>query len=155
MEPEKRYAQRRLASEATELIHGFDGLQRAEIATKVLFGTSLKEVRAKDLLNAFEQDSRLVRLSRQQVLGLRLDKFAHLAGACQSRCKSNHVVKIVILTRIFIAEAFKLIQSGGLYLNQERISDASQPLTIENLIDQCVCVLRTGKTNYRIVHVIE
>ena len=39
--PEKREAQRTLAREVTTMVHGVDELERAERASKVLFGGSL------------------------------------------------------------------------------------------------------------------
>ncbi|RKP06170.1 tyrosine-tRNA ligase [Thamnocephalis sphaerospora] len=135
-QPEKRYAQSRLAAETTELVHGEHGLYRAQIATRVLFGSPQQDLCASDLLAAFEHDPRLVRLSADKALGVRLDRLAHAAGACASR-----------------SEATKLLKAGGFYLNHQRITDGSRLLAANDLIDGAVCVLRTGKTNYRIVHV--
>lgn len=70
----KRVAQKALAAEMIELVRGEKALQRARVATKVLFGTRLEELQVNEVLFAFENDPRLIHLDRQvlgsEVLGL-------------------------------------------------------------------------------------
>ena len=54
MEPEHREAQRTLASEATQLVHGLDQMKRAQRASEVFFGGDLKKIPADDLLMIFD-----------------------------------------------------------------------------------------------------
>lgn len=44
--------------------------------------------------------------------------------------------------------------SGGLYLNNERVSDFRQKVAEQDLLDGLVCVLRTGKSNYWLVEIV-
>ena len=80
----KRHAQEVLAAEMTELVRGEDALRRARIATKVLFGTSLDELQTKDVLFAFKDDPRLVKISRD-MLGTEVLSVAAQAGLTPSK----------------------------------------------------------------------
>ncbi|RUP49362.1 putative tyrosine-tRNA ligase [Jimgerdemannia flammicorona] len=136
--PDRHLAQHKLADEATELVHGPTGLRHARVATDVLFGGSLQDVSGRDLAAAFEHDSsRLVRLAKDQVVGQGLDAVAVLAGATKSK-----------------SEAQKLVKSGGLYLNNQRVLDMRQKIGEQDLLDGMVCVFRTGKSSYRLVEVL-
>src|SRR5687768_1770130 len=52
--PQQRDAQRTLAREVTTMVHGADELDRAERASKVLFGGSLSDASVEDILMVFE-----------------------------------------------------------------------------------------------------
>ncbi|KAJ1960698.1 tyrosyl-tRNA synthetase [Dipsacomyces acuminosporus] len=142
--PEKFAAQRLLASEATELIHGESGLQQALCATQVLFGDrsmSLKGFAAKDFANAFALDRRMVALPRSSVIGKQLAEIAVLAGACRSK-----------------SEATRLARGGGLYWNAEPRPDSKWAPSIEAgdfVGDGTIGVIRTGKTNYRLIRLLD
>ncbi|KAF9934445.1 tyrosyl-tRNA synthetase [Mortierella alpina] len=135
LEPEKRLAQHALAKETTELVHGADALPKALLATHVLFGSSLDKVKGKDLMDAFEHDPRMVALGRSQVSGMSLDQIALETGLCSSK-----------------SEAKKLIKSGGFYINNVKVTDASHRIGDKDWIDGAVCVLRSGKSNYKLIH---
>ena len=49
------------------------------------------------------------------------------------------------------SEARKLLSSGGVYLNNDRVSDVDLVLTKDSLASDSCLVLRTGKKNYRLV----
>lgn len=51
------------------------------------------------------------------------------------------------------AAARKLRDAGGVYLNKSKVTD-NYLLSEKDLIEGSVCLLRTGKGNYRVVHVI-
>ncbi|KAI8376135.1 tyrosine-tRNA ligase [Radiomyces spectabilis] len=136
--PEKRLAQQALANETTELVHGLDGVQQAQTATKVLFGEDLGALNGQTIVNAFKHDrSRFTTLERAQVIGQGLDTIATLANATKSK-----------------SEAQKRIKAGGMYLNNIRVSDPRHKVEPTDLIDGQVCVLRLGKSSYHLVHVI-
>ena len=50
-----------------------------------------------------------------------------------------------------IAAAVKVLRSGGLYLNNQKITDKAYKLEESDVLEKRVCVLRTGKSDYRIV----
>ncbi|GES78938.1 tyrosine-tRNA ligase [Rhizophagus clarus] len=137
--PEERHGQEKLASEITEFVHGVAGLQKAQLATKVLFGDSLENIRGHDLIEAFSHDSqRLTSIHRNEIVNRTIDRVAVAAGACKSRNEAN-----------------KLIKVGGLYLNNQRVIEPQYKVIEDDLLDGVVCVIRTGKSNYHLIQVIE
>ncbi|KAF9971710.1 tyrosyl-tRNA synthetase [Actinomortierella ambigua] len=111
LEPEKRIAQHTLAKETTELVHGIEAVDKTIVATQVLFGSSLDNVRGKQVVEAFSGDPRIV----------------------------------------VVAEAKKLVKSGGLYINNVKVNDPNYKITDKDWIDGLVCILRSGKSNYKIL----
>ncbi|CAO3638864.1 unnamed protein product [Cunninghamella blakesleeana] len=134
--PELRLAQKTLASEVTELVHGLDAVHRAEIATKVLFGEDISSVSGQDILKAFMGDQhRFTELEKDKTNDIGIDQLATLIKATKSK-----------------SEAQKLIKSGGLYINNVKVSNPRQKLLPTHLIDDSICLLRTGKSSYYVIH---
>ena len=50
-----------------------------------------------------------------------------------------------------IAEAKKLVKAGGFYINNVKVTDVTYKLSEQDWIDGAVCVLRSGKSNYKLV----
>ncbi|RIB05214.1 tyrosine-tRNA ligase [Gigaspora rosea] len=137
--PEKHYAQEKLASEITELVHGLQGLKKAQFATSVLFDTPIKDMSGRDIIDAFANYSRcLSTVKRNDVINCSIDRVAVVTGACKSRSEAN-----------------KLIKSGGLYLNSKRIGDPQYQLQENDLIDGIVCIFRIGRSNYRLAQIVD
>lgn len=78
----KRFAQRRLAEEVTELVRGPDALLRAQISTKTLFATDVNTLTTDQVEFAFKDDPRLFYLDRAEKDIVRL---ATLSGLTSSR----------------------------------------------------------------------
>ncbi len=135
--PEKREPHRVLAREMTLMVHGNDGLIRAERATKVLFGGDIKDISAEEILDVFS-DVPSREMLRENFSGKGMPVVDLLVESGLVRSKS---------------EARKLIHSGGVYVNNLRITDISQRVGIDGFIDGKVLVLRKGKKNYLIVKV--
>jgi len=135
--PEKRLAQHRLAEEATELVHGLESVSKAKTATKVLFGGDLAEIGANDIIKAFAHDSQRLRTAQvDQVLNVGIDAVAVLAGATKSK-----------------SETQKLIKSGGVYLNNTKVTDPRAKIQSTDLLNNKLCVLRIGKSSYHMLHI--
>ncbi|ORZ35698.1 tyrosyl-tRNA synthetase [Catenaria anguillulae PL171] len=148
--PEDRSAQNVLASEMTELVHAPEALSKVKKMSGMLFAKDGKGIRdvvdreggVGEVVAAFEGDPRLIRV-RWADLGdgtapASVAEVFAKAGACRSK-----------------SEAIKLAKKGGLYLNQDRITDAqAQKLTRADLIGGQLCLLRTGKSNYWILQVV-
>lgn len=56
-----------------------------------------------------------------------------------------------IFFSFFLAEAKKLVKSGGFYINNVKAADAAYHIGDKDWIDGAVCVLRSGKSNYKLV----
>ncbi|NLL82894.1 MAG: tyrosine--tRNA ligase [Lentisphaerae bacterium] len=127
--PEKREAQRILAEHMTRTVHGEHGLSVAERASKVLFGGSFEGLMADDLLTIFA-DVPSAQLSAADVLEKPVVDVAALSGLCNSK-----------------GEARRLLQQGGLSINNERVTDPLAVFSAAHLIEGRLAVLRAGKKN--------
>jgi tyrosyl-tRNA synthetase len=127
--PEKREAQRLLAEHLTRAVHGEHGLALAQRASEVLFGGSFDGLAATDLLAIFANVPSC-ELPRDAVVGKPVLEVAAAAGLCASK-----------------GEARRLLQQGGLTVNNVRVSDVAAVFDAAMLIDGRLTILRSGKKN--------
>ena len=133
--PEAREAQRRLAREVTAMVHGAEELQRAERASQILFGGSLKDASPSDLLMVFE-DVPSTTMTQSALLGSTVAAAAYSAGLAASK-----------------GEAGRLIKQGGIYLNGERVTDDRRLLTSDDTIGGRLVVFQKGQRERRLVRI--
>lgn len=133
--PEKRTAQRRLAEEVTRAVHGEAGLKSAQRASAVLFGESMEGLRADDLAEIFA-DVASTELPRTAVDGAAVLDVVTAAGVCKSK-----------------GEARRLIESGGLYINNCRVGGLAATVRPSDIVDGRIVVLRSGKRSFHLVKV--
>ena len=132
--PETRDAQRVLAREVTTMVHGVEQLQAAERASAVLFGSSLANATAEQILAVFD-DVPSVYLDREVLTsGVSIGELAVTSGIAASK-----------------GEATRLVKQGGLYINDQRMTDERGRISIDHAIDGRVIVLRKGQRERRIV----
>ena len=136
--PEKREAQRRLAEEVTRMVHGEYELRKAIQASQVLFGGEIADLSARDVLDIFAEvpSSDLPRASFESD-GLPIIDAVIAAGYASSR-----------------GAARRLIEGGGIYVNNRRVSDPQATLGLADLIDGQYLVLRKGAKDYHLVRVV-
>ncbi len=134
-EPEKKAAQLALACEVTRMVHGDDALTRAEKATQALFGTEIKNLDLQTLGEIFSDTP-----STQKTLNT-------LQG------EGISILDLLVETALFQSRgaARKEVPAGGVYLNNERITDIAFNVKPEHLIAGAALVLRKGKKNYHVV----
>jgi tyrosyl-tRNA synthetase len=135
--PERREAQRTLAATVTRMVHGDDELARAERASQVLFGGALAEAAPEDILTVFD-DVPSIELPAAAFEGAGVPSAD---AAVQSGLTASK------------SEANRLIRQGGLYVNDRRLGEAAQFLTVADLIGGQVLVLRKGQRERRVVRV--
>ena len=129
--PEQRSAQKELATELTKLLHGEKETSAAIDASSILFSKDLKSASSDTLLKTFH-DVPSIELSPEQVSnGFGLVELLVQVNAC----KSN-------------GEARRLIEAGGIYINDERNNDSKSKITANDFIDNQVLLIRSGKKNY-------
>jgi tyrosyl-tRNA synthetase len=132
--PEKRAAQNRLADELTRLVHGEAELQRAIQASKALFSEDVKGLDASTLLSVFAGAPQFNAPMARVVEGFPLIDALAESGLCASK-----------------GAARKEIQGGGVYLNNERVSDIQARIEPKHLIAGRFVVLRRGKKTHQLV----
>ena len=133
--PEKRVAQKKLAEEVTRIVHGDAGLDSAVKTSAVLFGESMDGLAAEEILGIFA-NAPSSELAKADVEGQTAIDVAVAAGLCKSK-----------------GDARRLIQNGGLNINNVRVSDIAAVVGADDVIDGRLLVLRSGKKNYRLVRV--
>lgn len=136
--PEKREAQRRLAQEVTRMVHGEYELRKAMQASQILFGGEIADLDARDVLDIFgDVPSNDVPATGLEGDGLPIVDAVIACGFAPSR-----------------GAARRLIEGGGIYVNNRRVSDAQAMLGRSLLIDEQYLVMRKGAREYHLLRVI-
>jgi len=138
--PEKREAQRVLAREVTTLVHGAEHVTRAEHASSVLFGEDIATLSADQVLAVFgDVPSSIVPAAAFEGTGMSLVDLL-----------ADPVVKLAPSK----SEARRLVQSGGIYVNNRRAADLQMRLKREQAIDGQLFVLRKGQKQNHVVRLL-
>lgn len=73
-----------------DLILGVEqGLEKANTATAVLYGTSFGDLKAETVLQALQGDERLVLVDKAEVLGKPFARLAASYGLAKSNCEQS------------------------------------------------------------------
>jgi tyrosyl-tRNA synthetase len=135
--PEKREAQRRLAREVTAMLHGETELEKAVRASEVLFGKEISGLSVSEILDIFaDVPSTEIDKSKLASDGFTLGDALVVAGLTPSK-----------------GEAKRLVQGGGVAVNNMRANDPRQPITASEFIDGQVLVLRKGAKHYHLIKI--
>ncbi len=138
-EPEKRGAQRELARNVTALVHGETEFEKALRASEVLFGKEISGLGVQEILDIFaDVPSTELEKAKLDGGGFTLIDALVVSGLAPSK-----------------GEAKRLVQGGGVCVNNRRVSDARQTITGSDLIDGQVLVLRKGAKHYHVIRVVE
>jgi tyrosyl-tRNA synthetase len=134
-EPHKRTGQTALAEDVTLRVHGKDGLARAQAATKALFGGDLNDLSATDLADVFADVPSV--------------DIANVPDASNSFT----VVDLAVWSGMAKSkgEARRLIEGGGVYINNCRVEDMARPVEKTQRIHGKFLVLRKGNKSYWLV----
>jgi tyrosyl-tRNA synthetase len=128
--PEKREAQRVLAREVTELVHGREALASAINITKALFDGDVTQLTVTELEEAFK-DAPVTTLPDEPI-GL-VDLLTQAKAASSKR------------------EAREHIEKGAIAVNGEKVTALDKTLTAADRIGGKYLVLRRGKKNYYLI----
>jgi tyrosyl-tRNA synthetase len=135
--PEKRAAQRRLAREVTAMLHGETELEKAVRASEVLFGKEISGLSVDQILDIFaDVPSTEVDKSKFDADGFTLGDALVLSGLAPSK-----------------GEAKRLVQGGGVAMNNVRVDDARKSISAADFIDGKVLVLRKGAKHYHLIRI--
>lgn len=132
--PEQRAAQNALADEIVRIVNGSDAVAEARRSASVLFGGSLAGISESALREIFS-DAPSSTLSRDQLAAMTVVDLFVTTGLAPSK-----------------SEARRLIQSGGAYVQNERIEESAAVPFAGGEVPNFV-VLRAGKKRYCVVEV--
>jgi tyrosyl-tRNA synthetase len=138
-QPERRQAQQSLAKVMTEMVHGPTALARAEQASQVLFGGDVAGLSGAEIQDIFaEVPSSEIPHDRLAAGGMNILELLAEGGVTQSK-----------------GEARRLIDSGGIYLNNRSVSAIDAMINAQDLLDGRFLVLRRGRKNYHLIRVVD
>ena len=123
--PEKRIAQKRLAKEVLDFIHGEDAYEKAVKISESLFSGNIKELSAREIEDAFKGIEPFVAKEANLV------DFLVEFGICSSK-----------------REAREFISNGSISVNGEKVTDLDFQITKSDSIEQKYVVIRRGKKKY-------
>jgi tyrosyl-tRNA synthetase len=133
--PERREAQRVLAREVTTMVHGAEQTGRAERASELLFGERITDLTADDVLGVLEDvPSTDVAAHEVEPDGIGIVDLLVRAQAAPSK-----------------SEARRLVQGGGVYVNNRRAADPQARLRRDEAIGGRVFVLRKGQKQQYVI----
>jgi tyrosyl-tRNA synthetase len=131
--PEARLGQQRLAEETTRIVYGEEGLAEARRTTETLFGDQPFAELSDDVLSAAFDSVPAAEFDRSRLEngGLGLLEVLVAVGAARSN-----------------GEARRLVEGGGVLLNNARVDDPARRLGPGDLASETTAVLRVGKRRY-------
>jgi len=131
-DPAARSAQRALAEEITRIVHGEEGLASALAATAVLFGKErFQGLDDQTLADAFDSAPSAELPMDDLAAGVGILSLMASVGAAASN-----------------GEARRLVDQGGVSLNNERIEDVAHEVGTGDLVGATTMVIRVGKKRY-------
>ena len=134
--PHLRPLQKRLAKEVTVMVHSQEDYDAAVEASNILFGNStseaLKHLDEQTLLDVFNGVPQF-EVSREELsAGVNaIDLFTEKAAIFPSK-----------------GEMRKLVQSGGISVNKEKLTDQDMVIDCSSLLDEKYLLVHRGKKNY-------
>ncbi len=133
--PEQREAQKVLAFEVTRIVHGEEAAREMVRAAEVVYHSEIKGISDQTLAAVFAS------VPSTEIGRAELEAGIDLAG-------------LLVQTRLAAsrAEARRLLQSGGVYVNNVRQA-AEARVGPQSLASESFIVLRSGKKNYHLVRV--
>ena len=134
--PHNRILHKRLGEEVTVMVHSRQDYEAAVEASQILFGQgtteTLRKLSEQDLLAVFEGVPRFdIPLSE-------LEKGIDILDL------------LAVRTAVFSSkgEARRMIQSGGVMVNKERVADPGEKIDANALLNQKYILVQRGKKNY-------
>ncbi|ORY81360.1 tyrosine-tRNA ligase [Protomyces lactucae-debilis] len=142
--PEKRVVHHILAREMLTLIHGKQRADQVSLATRLLFPADFADSgtaspTAKQIVEAFEGDGRLVKLPSKDVIGNTVAAILRATGSAESGKKAQALIAGGAVTR---------------GLDAIKISSHKEAITGDWLLEDRLLVLRIGKSKFVLVQAI-
>lgn len=129
-EPHLRKAQKRLADEITEFIHGSEGLEEAKKVTEALFSGDIKSLDAVQIKDALKD-----------------------APSAEVDAEDKTLVNVLVNAKVSPSrrQAREDISNGAIYINGERMQEVNHEISEDDKINGEFTVIRRGKKKYTIV----
>lgn len=132
-EGEPREAQKRLAQEVTELVHGKEGLHSALQVTEG-FSPGSSTVLDENALENLSRDVPCFEIDLSDLINMKVIDLLVIAGLQNSK-----------------GDARKLIRNGGVYINNQKVVDESSEIQKDMVIANRFLLISTGKKNKKLI----
>lgn len=134
--PHQRILQKKLAEEVTVMVHSREDYDAAVEASGILFGNAtsetLKKLDEDTLLSVFEGVPQFKISKKEMEAGIKvIDLLTDYAAVFPSK-----------------GEMRKMVQSGGVSLNKEKLESQDQLINSTNLLNEKYLLAQKGKKNY-------
>jgi tyrosyl-tRNA synthetase len=136
--PDQRLAQQVLAEEITATVHGKHLLDRAKFASGILFGEDMTGLSANEIKDIFDDVPSSTFAISELEKGINITDFLAHNKITSSK-----------------GEAKRLIENGGIYINNKKISEIDLMVSKNYSIEDKYIVVRKGKKNYHLVSLKE
>jgi tyrosyl-tRNA synthetase len=134
--PERRIAQRVLANDITDIIHGLGAGRRAALISQVVFpsaGEDSTEASSSEIIAAFRDEGLLKEYPREEVIGQQWRAvLSMITGKSKSECA-------------------RTIKAGGVYCGLERKKVSDTVVGEDSVSDNQLLLIRIGKANYHTI----
>ncbi|NLH63491.1 MAG: tyrosine--tRNA ligase [Erysipelotrichaceae bacterium] len=127
--PEKREAQKALAQELTEIVHGSDGLAKAERITETFFHGDIMSLAPEEIKEGLADAAKCEIADGTGILDALIQ-----AGACSSK-----------------GDARRLVQQGSISVNGTKITAIDEVLKRSEAVKGEFSILKKGKKNYFVI----
>ena len=135
-QPESRAAQKVLAREMTEVVHGSDAVTSAIRASEILFGGPLEGVTESTFDDVVGEVPTSELAASRLSSGLLVSDALIAAGLATSK-----------------SQARRDVEAGGVYLNNARVADVARAASSSDLLFGKFLLLRKGKRSYAVLRV--
>lgn len=134
----KRFAQRVLAKEVTNFVHGLGSGTHSEVLSEILFGGSQRtEHSTQTIIEAFETQDLVMRVKRSDLVG------------------SQWRTVLSELTGKSLSEIGRLINGNGVYKGLDRTPVTNSTIESSDLTENKMLLVRIGKSKYFIIEAVE
>ena len=136
--PNLRTLQKAIGKDVTIRVHGQEAFNTAVEASQILFGKTTQDA--------------LRKLDKQTLLDI-FDGVPQVQVAMSDLKNGYDVVDLTVEAGVFKSkgEARRMIQGGGLSINQEKVTTVDAKLDDSNLVSDEYIVLKKGKKNYHLI----
>lgn len=134
--PHQRPLQKRLAKEVTIMVHSEEDYNAAVEASNILFGNATSEA-----LKKLDEDTLLAVFEGVPQFEVSMDEFATGIKAVDLFTEKAAVFPSK-------GEMRKLVQSGGVSVNKEKLATADEVVTSASLLNNKYLLVQKGKKNY-------
>ena len=134
--PHLRILQKRLAQEVTVMVHSQEDYNAAVEASNILFGNSTSEA-----LKKLDEDTLLAVFDG-------VPQFTISKNMLESGVKAIDLLTETAAVFPSKGEMRKLVQSGGVSINKEKLENQDEVLTGSKLLNNKYLLVQKGKKNY-------